>query len=356
MTNRLADATSPYLLQHADNPVDWWPWATRRSRRRGGGTCRSCSRSGTPPATGATSWRTSRSRTPATAALINARFVAVKVDREERPDVDAVYMEATQAMTGQGGWPMTVFLTPDGRAVLRRHLLPAGRRGTACPRSGSCSRRSREAWHDQRDEVVESASGSSPRCRRSACRPGDAGRSDAAELLRRGGRRCWPAYDAARGGFGGAPKFPPSMVLEFLLRHHARTGDGGRWRWPRGRWRAMARGGMYDQLGGGFARYSVDAGWVVPHFEKMLYDNALLLRVYAAPVAGDRLGRSPGGSRARPPTSCSRELRTAEGGFAVVAGRRHRAASRAHLRLDAGRAASRCSAPRTARGRPSCSR
>jgi uncharacterized protein YyaL (SSP411 family) len=303
MANRLATATSPYLLQHKDNPVDWRPWSAEafaEARERdvpvllsvGYAACHWCH-----------VMAHESFEDEETAGLVNAGFVAVKVDREERPDVDAVYMEATQGMTGQGGWPMTCFLTPDGapfycgtyfpRPVFQRVLGAVG-----------------EAWRERRDEVTEAGQRivtalSAPR--ELAPAPLDAAvLDDAAGALR-------ATYDQVDGGFGGAPKFPPSMVLEFLLRRHARTGDG--LDLVVGTAEAMARGGMYDQLAGGFARYSVDAGWVVPHFEKMLYDNALLLRVYlhlwretGSPLA-ERVVRETAGFLLR-------DLRTPEGGFA----------------------------------------
>ncbi len=303
MPNRLAAATSPYLLQHQDNPVDWQPWsaaAFAEAKERdvpvllsvGYAACHWCH-----------VMAHESFEDPETATLINAGFVAVKVDREERPDVDAVYMEATQGMTGQGGWPMTCFLTPDGapfycgtyfpRPVFQRLLGAVG-----------------EAWRERRDEVLDTGQRivtalSAPRELTPA--PLDAAALDAAAESLRG------IYDAANGGFGGAPKFPPSMVLEFLLRRHARTGAG--LDMVVGTAEAMARGGMYDQLAGGFARYCVDAGWVVPHFEKMLYDNALLLRVYL------HLWRETGSPLARRVVTETAEflladLRTAQGGFA----------------------------------------
>jgi uncharacterized protein YyaL (SSP411 family) len=303
MANRLATATSPYLLQHQDNPVDWWPWSAEAfaaARERdvpvllsvGYAACHWCH-----------VMAHESFEDDETAALINKGFVAIKVDREERPDVDAVYMEATQGMTGQGGWPMTCFLTPDGapfycgtyfpRPVLQRLLGSVG-----------------DAWRDRRDEVVDAGQRivtalSAPRELTPA--PLDATVLDQAAAELRAG------YDPANGGFGGAPKFPPSMVLEFLLRRHARTGDG--LDLVTGTAEAMARGGMYDQLAGGFARYSVDAGWVVPHFEKMLYDNALLLRLY---LHLWRETGSPLASRVVRETAefLLRDLRTAEGGFA----------------------------------------
>ncbi|MET9128313.1 thioredoxin domain-containing protein [Streptomyces antibioticus] len=313
MPNRLADETSPYLLQHAENPVDWWPWspeAFEEARRRdvpvllsvGYSSCHWCH-----------VMAHESFEDQETADLLNAGFVAVKVDREERPDVDAVYMEAVQAATGQGGWPMTVFLTPDAEPFYFGTYFPPA------PRHGMPSFRQvlegvRQAWDGRRDEVAEVAgkivrdlSGreisygdGSP--------PGEQQQAQALLGLTR-------EYDAQRGGFGGAPKFPPSMVIEFLLRHHARTGAEGALQMARDTCERMARGGVYDQLGGGFARYSVDRDWIVPHFEKMLYDNALLCRVYA------HLWRATGSEPARrvaleTADFMVRELRTAEGGFA----------------------------------------
>jgi uncharacterized protein YyaL (SSP411 family) len=381
--NRLRNSTSPYLLQHADNPVDWWPWcdeAFAEAARRdvpvllsvGYAACHWCH-----------VMAHESFEDPQTAALVNDRVVAIKVDREERPDVDAVYMTATQAMTGQGGWPMTVFMTPDREPFFC---------GTYLPRDNfrqlvlNVSR----AWRDHREDVAdrakqivtalaENASATARALRDGG--PGVAGPALADDGFSDGSgegfsdgsgegfsdgsgegfsdgsgegfsdgsgegfsdglgegfsdgfgddptgarfREITDAavaaldrdYDAARGGFGGAPKFPPSMVLEFLLRHHQRTGSPDALRMAEGSCEAMARGGIYDQLGGGFARYSVDAGWVVPHFEKMLYDNALLARVYL------NLWRRTGSELARrvAEETCeamARELRTAEGGFAA---------------------------------------
>ncbi len=251
----------------------------------------------------------------AVAAYLSEHFVSVKVDREERPDVDAVYMEAVQAATGQGGWPMTVFLTPDGEPFYFGTYFPPE------PRHGMPSFRQvlegvAAAWRDRRGEVGQVA-----------------GRI-AADLAERGsilgaGRPAAPTeddlhqallglsreFDEKRGGFGGAPKFPPSMVLEFLLRHHARTGSDAALEMAERTCDAMARGGIHDQLAGGFSRYSVDAHWTVPHFEKMLYDNALLLRAYL------HLWRATGSQQAHRVALDTAgfllaELRTAEGGFA----------------------------------------
>lgn len=313
MANRLAQATSPYLLQHADNPVDWWTWseeAFEEARRRdvpvllsvGYSSCHWCH---------VMAHESFEDR--ATADEMNAHFVSVKVDREERPDVDAVYMEAVQAATGQGGWPMTVFLTPDAEPFYFGTYFPPA------PRHGMPSFRQvlegvRQAWQERRDEVGEVA-GKITRdlAGREMSVGGDEmpGEQELAQALLGLTRE----YDPQRGGFGGAPKFPPSMVIEFLLRHHARTGAEGALQMAADTCERMARGGIYDQLGGGFARYSVDRDWVVPHFEKMLYDNALLCRVYA------HLWRATGSEPARrvaleTADFMVRELRTTEGGFA----------------------------------------
>ena len=280
MAERLRDATSPYLLQHAGNPVDWWPWsdaAFAEARRRdlpvllsvGYSACHWCHVMAHESFEDA-----------ATAELMNSRLICIKVDREERPDVDAVYMTATQAMTGQGGWPMTAFLTPDREPFYC---------GTYFPRENfrQLVLAVSSAWHDHRDDVTGQArkisaalaeSSASGQAGSATAKPVElTGLADTAVLA------LAKRYDAERGGFGGAPKFPPSTTLEFLLRHSERRTPGREqaFAMAAGTAQAMARGGIYDQLGGGFARYSVDAGWVVPHFEKMLYDNAQLARVYA---------------------------------------------------------------------------
>jgi len=311
--NRLAHETSPYLLQHADNPVDWWPWSeaafdeARRVNKPvllsvGYSSCHWCH----------VMAHESFEDHP-TADYLNEHFVSIKVDREERPDVDAVYMEAVQAATGQGGWPMTVFLTPDAEPFYFGTYFPPA------PRHGMPSFRQvlegvRSAWADRRDEVAEVAGKIT---RDLSQREIDYGGTEAPgkEELSQALLGLTREYDPQRGGFGGAPKFPPSMVVEFLLRHHARTGSEGALEMAQDTCERMARGGIYDQLGGGFARYSVDREWVVPHFEKMLYDNALLCRVYA------HLWRSTGSELARrvaveTADFMVRELRTDEGGFA----------------------------------------
>src|ERR1700744_181754 len=298
--NRLKSATSPYLLQHADNPVDWWPWsdeAFAEAKRRdvpvllsvGYAACHWCH-----------VMAHESFEDEATAAIVNGSVVAIKVDREERPDIDAVYMSATQAMTGQGGWPMTVFMTPDGDPFLCGTYYPRARFTQLVTAVA-------DAWKRNKGQIQSE----SQRIRQSLA-------ENAAAVA-----GLESSFDRARAGFGGAPKFPPSMVLEFLLRYDERTG-----RWPalsmaEATCDAMARGGIYDQLGGGFARYSVDASWTVPHFEKMLYDNALLAGVYT------HLWRRTGQLRGRDMATLARrvaeetcefmlrELRTKQGGLAA---------------------------------------
>ncbi|MFC5997994.1 thioredoxin domain-containing protein [Quadrisphaera sp. GCM10027208] len=292
MTNRLARSISPYLLQHADNPVDWWQWgeeAFAEARRRdvpillsvGYAACHWCH-----------VMAHESFEDHETAAQMNTSFVNVKVDREERPDVDAVYMAATQALTGQGGWPMTVFLTPEGRPFYAGTYYPPE------PRHGMPSFRQvltavAEAWRDRRDQMDAAADRIAVTLSRRSTPEGSA--PPTAQDLERAVRQLGAQEDRTHGGFGGAPKFPPSAVLEFLLRHAATDAPtaadaaaiAGR------TLRAMARSGTYDQLEGGFARYAVDPGWVVPHFEKMLYDNAQLARVYLHwwRLTGERTGR-----------------------------------------------------------------
>ncbi|MFF6993511.1 thioredoxin domain-containing protein [Streptomyces sp. NPDC008313] len=313
MPNRLAHETSPYLLQHADNPVDWWPWsaeAFEEARRRGVPVLLSVGYS-------SCHWchvmAHESFEDEATAGYLNEHFVSVKVDREERPDVDAVYMEAVQAATGQGGWPMTVFLTPDAEPFyFGTYFPPEARHGM--PSFRQVLEGVGAAWTGRRDEVAEVAGKIVRDLAGRELVYGDTrvpGEEDLAQAL----LGLTRDYDDRRGGFGGAPKFPPSMVLEFLLRHHARTGSEGALQMAADTCERMARGGIYDQLGGGFARYSVDRDWVVPHFEKMLYDNALLCRVYA------HLWRATGSDLARrvaleTADFMVRELRTEQGGFA----------------------------------------
>jgi uncharacterized protein YyaL (SSP411 family) len=316
MTNRLAGATSPYLLQHAENPVDWWEWgpeAFEEARRRnvpvllsvGYAACHWCH-----------VMAHESFEDEATAAYMNEHFVSIKVDREERPDVDAVYMQATVSMTGHGGWPMTCVLDHDGNPFFAGTYYPPE------PRHGQASftqvlEALSDAWSDRADEVHRVAASLREHLQAPSALPTapiDATALQKAVVTLAG------EFDPMAGGFGAAPKFPPTMVLELLRRFAARDVEEGseeaqvvkQARHMLARTvQAMAGGGMYDQLGGGFARYAVDRGWVVPHFEKMLYDNGQLLGLYA------RLGTSLGDRVARETADFMlRELRTPEGGFA----------------------------------------
>jgi uncharacterized protein len=278
MSNRLARETSPYLRQHRDNPVDWYPWgeeafsAARGEDRPillsvGYSACHWCH-----------VMERESFEDPETAALMNELFVNVKVDREERPDVDGLYMSAIQRMTGHGGWPLTAFLTPDGRPFYGgtyfppqpRHGLPSFRQVLAAVH---------QAYSDRRDEVLESAATIQRDLEAGALLQGTTERTGE-DLAAAAAEQIMTGFDPRHGGFGPAPKFPQPMVLEFLLRHHRRTGDENALRVVERTLDGMAAGGIWDHLGGGFHRYSVDARWLVPHFEKMLYDNALLGRTY----------------------------------------------------------------------------
>ncbi|AEV81871.1 thioredoxin [Actinoplanes sp. SE50] len=272
MANRLANATSPYLQQHRDNPVDWWEWSAEafaEARRRevpvlisvGYAACHWCH-----------VMAHESFEDDAVAAQLNADFVAIKVDREERPDVDAVYMTATQAMTGQGGWPMTVFATPDGDPFYCGTYFPK-QQFTRLLTSVTA------AWRDERDGVLKQGA-AVVQAVGGAQAVGGPVAAVTAEMLAAAAAGLAQEHDQTYGGFGGAPKFPPHMNLLFLLRHLERTGSAEALELVRHTAERMARGGIYDQLAGGFARYAVDEHWTVPHFEKMLYDNALLLRVY----------------------------------------------------------------------------
>ncbi|CAL9635940.1 hypothetical protein SUDANB95_06182 [Actinosynnema sp. ALI-1.44] len=311
MTNRLASSTSPYLLQHAENPVDWHEWspeAFAEARERdvpvllsvGYAACHWCH-----------VMAHESFEDEVTAEYMNAHFVNVKVDREERPDVDAVYMAVTQALSGHGGWPMTVFLTPDGEPFYAGTYYPPVP-GRGMPSFRQVLEAIDHAWREQGAEVRESAASIVSQL---AFKPLPQSTVDAG-VLSGAVVSLLGHFDRANGGFGGAPKFPPSMVLEFLLRHHERTGSVEALSMARATCDAMAAGGLYDQLAGGFARYSVDAEWVVPHFEKMLYDNALLLRVY---THLSRRDPSPRYARVVRETAefLLRTLATPEGGFAA---------------------------------------
>ncbi len=278
-TNRLAGATSPYLLLHAENPVAWQPWdeaALERARREDKPIFLSIGYS-------ACHWCHVMARESfedaETAKFLNARFVSIKVDREERPDLDALYMTAVQAMTGRGGWPMSVFLTPDLRPFHGGTYWPDR------PRHGMPSFRQvleavAEAWKNRTDEVEKTAARVTEAIRRSADRTGTGDATLDDGPLAAAVRHLQRQFDAEHGGFGGAPKFPPATTIRLLLAQHERDGDADALRMARRTLDDMARGGIRDQLGGGFHRYAVDAAWLVPHFEKMLYDNALLAVAY----------------------------------------------------------------------------
>jgi uncharacterized protein YyaL (SSP411 family) len=312
MTNRLANETSPYLLQHAHNPVDWYPWgeeawAKARAEDRpvflsiGYSACHWCH-----------VMERESFEDPQIAEILNEDYVAIKVDREERPDVDSIYMQAVQMMTGHGGWPMSMFLTPDGKPFFagtyfppeERHGMPSFRRVLEHVVNVYRSRREEV---EQASTEVQTALSSQLRVR------GKGGAIDRAGLDNAAARIA-SQYDAVHGGFGGAPKFPPSMSLDFLMQVAFRTNDAKLREIVVNTLTKMARGGMYDQIGGGFHRYSVDARWLVPHFEKMLYDNALLARLYVrawqwtkeplfAQIANEVLG------------FVTREMTSPEGGF-----------------------------------------
>jgi uncharacterized protein YyaL (SSP411 family) len=307
VSNRLANETSPYLLQHAENPVDWYPWgdeALSRARAEqkpilvsiGYAACHWCH------VMERESFEDAR-----VAALMNERFVCVKVDREERPDVDAIYMEAVQAMTGRGGWPLNAFLTPDAVPFFAGTYFPPEPR-LGLPAWTQVVVGVANAWQEQRTEIEAAGERILPRLQGAASLAPDPGEPEpdaldqAVAQLRRG-------YDREFGGFStAAPKFPAASAIEFLLRRGERE-------MALHTLRAMASGGMYDQIGGGFARYSVDARWIVPHFEKMLYDNALLARAY---LHGYQVSGEPFFARVATETLdwALRDLRQPEGGFA----------------------------------------
>jgi uncharacterized protein len=314
-TNRLADETSPYLLQHAHNPVDWWPWGPDALARAklldrpiflsiGYAACHWCH-----------VMERESFEDEATAAVLNAHFIPVKVDREERPDLDQLYMGAVQAMTGQGGWPMSVFLTPAGRPFFGGTYFPD------TPRHGMPSFRQvlegvRQAWTEQRAEVESAGS----QLVSALVQAQSVGQPDArlppATVLDTAAAGVESSFDPVNGGWGTAPKFPQPMTIEFLLRRHVASGDARPLAIARRSLDAMAAGGIRDQLGGGFHRYSTDARWLVPHFEQMLYDNAQLARVYvhAWALTGDPVYLETATGTL---DYMLRELRTAEGGLAA---------------------------------------
>src|SRR3954463_8120013 len=314
MPNRLANETSPYLLQHANNPVDWYPWspeALERAKREnkpillsiGYAACHWCH-----------VMEHESFEDPTTAAVMNEHFVNIKVDREERPDIDGIYMQAVQAMTGHGGWPMTMFLLPDGRPFYGGAYFPPDDRH-GLPSFRQVLQAVDDAYSRRREGVAETAEQLRAIYESNLAPARSAGRLNR-ELFESAYRNLAERYDAKHGGFGGPPKFPATMALDFLLRYSRRTDTSDALAMVLDSYRKMARGGIYDQVGGGFARYSVDAQWLVPHFEKMLYDNALLLRLYT------HLALRTGSARHREVASQTaefllRRLRTPEGGFAA---------------------------------------
>ena len=312
MSNRLAQATSPYLRQHAENPVDWYPWGPEALARAvaddrpillsiGYAACHWCH------VMAHESFEHAE-----TAALMNARFVNIKVDREERPDLDGIYMQAVQAMTGHGGWPMTMFLTPKGEPFYGGTYYPLEDR-PGMPSFRRVLQSVSDAWVSNRAGITKTV-GALAEIYANAAAPLRSSGPLSAAWLTHAFDAMAREHDTVHGGFGGAPKFPPTMSLEFLLAYWSRSGD------ERGRaivehtWDAMTRGGLHDQVGGGFHRYTVDARWLVPHFEKMLYDNALLVRL------GVHLWQVGGDARVRAVTEraldwVAREMTSAEGGW-----------------------------------------
>jgi len=291
MPNRLIKETSPYLLQHANNPVDWYAWGPEALERAakedkpillsiGYSACHWCH-----------VMEHESFENPSIADIMNRNFVNIKVDREERPDLDQIYMTAVQIMTGSGGWPMTVFLLPSGEPIFGGTYFPPDDR-YGRPGFRRLLETITEAYRTRRAEIVENAKGFREHLTRQAFQKKQ-GETIDASLLDVAYRAIGSRFDSREGGFGGAPKFPPSMAIDFLLRYHHRTGNEHALHMVTFTLDKMAYGGMYDQVGGGFHRYSTDDHWLVPHFEKMLYDNALLARVYvdAYRATGDHLYR-----------------------------------------------------------------
>ena len=312
-TNRLAGETSPYLLQHAHNPVDWFPWGPDALTRAklldrpiflsiGYAACHWCH-----------VMERESFEDEATAALLNARFIAIKVDREERPDLDQIYMSAVQALTGGGGWPMSVFLTPDGRPFYGGTYFPD------TPRHGLPSFRQLlegidAAWREQRVDLESSAARLVGQLAEQSRTP-TAGEAPGPALLDAAVAQIERSFDGPNGGWGGAPKFPQPMTVEFLLRRAA-AGDSRALPMARRTLDRMADGGLRDQLGGGFHRYATDGIWLVPHFEQMLYDNAQLARAYlhAWALTGDVRYRAVATGTL---DYILRELTTSDGAFAA---------------------------------------
>jgi uncharacterized protein YyaL (SSP411 family) len=278
MTNRLAAENSPYLLQHADNPVDWYPWGVEAFRRArdsnvpiflsiGYAACHWCH-----------VMAHESFEDPHVAAFMNEHFISIKVDREERPDVDAVYMEAVVALTGQGGWPMSVFLTPQGEPFFGGTYFPPERRHNM-PSFLELLIEIDRLWQEEHARLL-SIGGQLASHLKQALPADDPNGALEPEQLNQAARTLFDQYDWRHGGWSAAPKFPQSAAIEFLLRTHRRHGGSLALDMARHALDSMASGGIFDQLGGGFHRYAVDAAWLVPHFEKMLYDNACLMQVY----------------------------------------------------------------------------
>ena len=315
MTNRLANETSPYLRQHQDNPVDWYPWGPEALARAkelqrpilvsiGYSTCHWCH-----------VMAHESFENPEIARIMNDHFVSIKVDREERPDLDAIYMQAVQAMSGQGGWPLNVFLTPEGVPFFGGTYWPP-RDHPPMPGFPRVLMTIANAWAGDRQNLLAGAE-------KVGQYLGDAANASpnpspiTPELSATAAAKAREAFDETWGGFGGAPKFPQPSVLRFLLRYHWRTNDPQALAMVRQTLDKMADGGIHDQLGGGFARYSVDERWHVPHFEKMLYDNAQLLDLYAdlwTITRDDRYREVATGIV----TWATREMLHPEGGFAAA--------------------------------------
>ena len=288
MPNRLANETSPYLLQHQDNPVDWYPWGEEALAKAkaedkpiflsiGYSACHWCH-----------VMEHESFENDEIAALINKDFVPIKVDREERPDLDQIYMNAVQMLTGRGGWPMSVFLTPDKKPFYGgTYWPPKASRGM--PGFDEILTAVSNAWKQRREQALAGADQITAELEKIGQVDNAEGAALSIDLVDRAVKQLERTFDSTHGGFGGAPKFPQTMASELLLRHYHRTGQESSLEMVRTTLDRMAAGGIYDHLGGGFARYSVDARWLVPHFEKMLYDNALLVGSYldAHLVTGD---------------------------------------------------------------------
>ena len=314
MPNRLINETSPYLLQHAHNPVDWYPWGDEALARAkaldkpillsvGYSACHWCH-----------VMERESFENAEIASMMNERFVSVKVDREERPDIDSIYMTAVQMITGHGGWPMTVFLTPDGKPYYGGTYFPPEERG-GMPSFPRVLTAMSEVYHNNRGDVLQSVEQILERMNQASNLTADGAVEPlTADVMRQAVGRIAEDFDDRHGGIGMQPKFPQPMTYEFLLRYYMRTEDADALEMAELTLQRMALGGIYDQIGGGFHRYSTDAFWLVPHFEKMLYDNALLARLYlhAYQIAGNPLYR-----RIVEETLAyvTREMTSPEGGF-----------------------------------------